>query len=257
MAHILAHPSAAPDVPPIRAVEAARPLRWLRRGWEDLARLRGHSLAYGLFVAGLGVLLLALAWGATYLVPAFIGGFLLVAPFAAIGLYALSRQRESGRRVDPAEAIFAWRANAGSIGLFALLLVLSLILWERVAAIVFALTFGGTVPDLSRLVADVLFSGEYLGLVAAFFAVGALLAAVVFTFSVVSVPMLLDRPVDVVTAAVTSLVCCVRNPGAMLLWAALIAGLTAIGFATLMIGLVLIFPWLGHASWHAYRDLVE
>ena len=90
-----------------------------------------------------------------------------------------------------------------------------------------------------------------------FLAVGATVAAVVYSLSVVSAPLLLDRPVDVITATLTSLRCCARNPGPMALWAALIAALMAFGFATLMVGLVVVFPWLAHASWHAYRDLVE
>jgi uncharacterized membrane protein len=93
--------------------------------------------------------------------------------------------------------------------------------------------------------------------VVAFFAVGAAVAALVFALGVVSVPLLVDRPVDVITAVLTSLRCCARNPVALLLWAALIAMLTALGFATLMLGLVVIFPWLAHASWHAYREMVE
>lgn len=91
----------------------------------------------------------------------------------------------------------------------------------------------------------------------AFFLGGGLIAALVFTFGVVTVPMLLDRPVDVVTAMLTSLRCCLANPGAMLVWGLLIALLTAVGFATVLLGLVVVFPLLGHASWHAWRDLVE
>lgn len=90
-----------------------------------------------------------------------------------------------------------------------------------------------------------------------FVGVGGLLALAVFALGVVTAPLLLDRDVDVITAAVTSLRCCLRSPAAALLWAVLIAALTALGFATLMLGLIVIFPWLGHASWYAYRDLVE
>jgi uncharacterized membrane protein len=209
------------------------------------------------FIAAFGVMLLTLAWGATYLVPAFIGGFLLVAPFAAIGLYAISAQLERGTAVDATQAMFAWRRNTGSIALFGLMLTLSLVLWERLAAIIFALTYGGTAPELSRVVQDVLTSDEHFPLVLALFGVGGAVALMVFTLSVVSAPLLLDRPVDAVTAAITSMRCCLANPIAMAVWAALIAGLTLLGFATLMLGLVFIFPWLAHASWHAYRDLVE
>jgi uncharacterized membrane protein len=255
----LAHPPSFPmdAAPQVRAVEVTRPLVWLRRGWGDLARLGWKSAAYGTFVAGAGALLLALSWRASYLVPAFVGGFMLVAPFVAIGLYALSRQLEAGETPDMGRALFAWRPNAGSVALFGLMLWLSLLLWERLSAIIFALFYGGRVPDLSRIVADVLVSGQYWPLVTAYMGSGALFAAAVFAFSVVSAPLLVDRPVDAVTAALTSLRCCLRNPGAMALWAALLAGMTALGFATLMLGMVLLFPWLAHASWHAYRDLVE
>lgn len=257
MDHAFDHPTVAADPPRIRAVAAGQPFVWLRRGYEDLSRLGRASLAYGVFVAVAGVLLIWLAWGATYLVPAAVGGFLLVAPFAAIGLYTLSQQLEAGTPPDPTAALNAWRRNATSIGLFGLMLALALVLWERLAAIIFALFIGETVPDPTNLPADVLFSGRHLPLLVAFCGVGALLASAVFALSVVSAPLLLDRPVDVVTAALTSLRCCARNPATLLLWALLIAGLMALGFATFMLGLVVLFPWLGHASWHAYRDLVE
>jgi uncharacterized membrane protein len=247
---------AAVDTPHVRRVETLQPLEWLRRGYADLAQSGRSSLAYGVYITAFGVMLLALSWGATYLVPAFAGGFLLVAPFVAIGLYAISAQIERGERIDMARAMFAWRSNAGSIALFGLMLTLSLILWERVSAIIFALSYGGNVPDLSAVIQDVLFSGEYWPLLLAFFGVGAAFAVMAFTLSVVSAPLLLDRPVDAVTAAITSMRCCLANPAAMALWAALIAGLVLIGFATLMLGLIVIFPLLAHASWHAYRDLI-
>jgi uncharacterized membrane protein len=255
MDHALDRPAAVPT-PEVRRVETSQPMQWLRRGYADLARSGWPSLAYGVAIAAFGMILLALAWRANYLVPAAMGGFLLVAPFAAIGLYALSRQLETQPRVDATEALFSWRSNTGSIALFGLMLTLSLILWERMAAIIFALYFIGTGPDLSTVVEGVLFAGDHLPLLLLFFGVGALFAAMVFTLSVVSAPLLLDRPVDTITAAITSMRCCLANPGAMLLWALLLVGLTLVGFATAMLGLIVIFPWLAHASWHAYRDLV-
>lgn len=255
----LTNPSTIPRQPmlAVREVPWTRPLDWLRRGGHDLRRLGGRSAVYGLAVAVAGAVLLALGWGATYLVPAFVGGFLLVAPFVAVGAYALSRQLEAGEAVDLKASFVAWRVNTGQLALFGLVLVLSLFLWERLAAIIFALFFGASAPELARLAADMRGAAEFLPMVITFMLTGAALAMVVFTLSVVSAPLLLDRPVDAVTAVLTSMQCCMRNPGAMVLWAALLAGITAVGFATAMIGMVVLFPWLAHASWHAYRDLVE
>jgi uncharacterized membrane protein len=242
--------------PRVRRVPATRPIEWLRLGARDLARSPGPSLAIGIVVAIVGAFLVAASWKAAYLAPALLGGFLLVAPFIAIGVYTLSRQLEQNRRPEAAQAWRDARANGSSIALFGLILALAYLVWERIAAIVFALFYGGQALHASHWGLELL-SPAFAGLLTAFFAAGAALAAGVFVLGVVSAPLLLDRPVDVITAVVTSVRCCVRNPGAMVLWALLIAGLTALGFATAMLGLVVVFPWLAHASWHAYRDLVD
>lgn len=247
-------PSTPLSPPQVREVALSQPLVWLRLGLRDLAREPGMSLAIGVVVAAVGLLLMTAGWRATYAAPALLGGFLLVAPFFAIAVYRLSRGLESGGETPQMRRI--WRSNAGSIALFGLALVLAYIVWERLAAIIFALFYDGEPLQWSRLPQELLLSGRYGTLLLAYFVVGALLAAVVFALSVVTAPLLVDRPHDAVTAMLTSLRCCTRNPAPMLLWAALIAGLTALGFATLMLGLVVIFPWLAHASWHAYRDLV-
>lgn len=242
-------------MPGVNKVEASRPFVWLRQGLQDLKRAPGIGLCTGIVVAAVGWLLMTATWKATYLAPAMLGGFLLVAPFIAIGLYAVSRQLEQGQTPDGKAAWLSWRANAESIALFGLLLALAYIVWERVAAIVFALFYSGEALRLSRLPLD-LISGRFSGLIFTFVVGGALLAALVFALGVVSAPLLLDRRIDVISAVLTSLRCCATNPGAMLVWALLIAGLTTLGFATLMLGLVVIFPVLAHASWHAYRDMV-
>jgi uncharacterized membrane protein len=247
-------PATARDAGPI---DAARPLVWLARGWSDLKQAAGPSLLYGAWVAAFGFALMMVAWRFTYLAPALLGGFLLVAPFVAMVFYALSQQIERGERVDGALAVFAWRRNAESISLWGLALALALILWERLAAVLFALSYGGEVTDLGTLMQQIFLSGRYLPLLAVYFAVGGIFALGVFVLGVVTAPMLLDRDVDIVTAATTSLKACLAHPAATLTWAVIIAVLTAIGFATLMLGLVVIFPLLGHASWHAYRDLVR
>ncbi|NML18586.1 DUF2189 domain-containing protein [Azohydromonas caseinilytica] len=252
----LAHP--LPGVTPaVRQVGLDRPMHWLRLGARDVMRTPGPSLGLGLLVAAVGLLLSTMAWQATYIAPALLGGFLLVGPFLAITLYGLTRQLEDNEPTDLRRAWQAMRGNAGSIALFGLLLALAYIFWERLAAILFAFYYDGQAIHLSQLMADVLLSGQYLGLMLTFLGAGALLAIAVFAFSVVSAPLLVDRPVDVITAALTSLQCCLRNPAPMLLWAALIVALVLAGFLTLMLGLIFVFPLLAHASWHAYRDMVE
>jgi uncharacterized membrane protein len=257
MNQLLAETSESVPMPRVRRVGIERPWIWLRRGGADLLRTPAQSLGTGALVAAIGLALGGAGWQAAYMAPALLGGFLLVAPFLAIVLYALSRQLEQqGGAVDSAQAWRAWRGNAGSIALFGLMLALAYIVWERLAAIVFALFYEGQALQLSRWPLE-LMSGQYTTLLLAFVCVGAALAALVFALGVVSAPLLIDRPVDAITAMLSSLQCCRINGAAMLLWAALIAGLTALGFATLMLGLVVIFPLLAHASWHAYRDMVE
>jgi uncharacterized membrane protein len=244
-------------IPHIRSVETGRPLIWLRQGLADIKRAPGPSLGNGVIVAAGGIFIWSVAWGVEHLVPALTTGFLLVAPFLAIMLYALSRQIEQGQPVNAAEAFFAFRRNSGSISLYALLMALALIMWERMSAIIFALFYGGVVPDLNNLLADLFLSGDYVPFLIAYFGIGAIVAVAVFTVSVVSLPLMVDRDIDVITAIITSMQCCLRNPAPMLVWALVIVALTVIGFATAMLGFVVIFPLLGHATWHAYRDLIE
>lgn len=242
--------------PPVRRVAPGAPVEWLRLGARDLHRSLRPSLAIGVAVAVAGWLLMAATWRVSYLAPALLGGFLYIAPFAAIAVHGYSRQLERGEAVDSRQALRAWRANASSIALFGLMLAVALIFWERVAAIIFAVFYRGEPLQLNNLMTTVLFSGAHVPLLAALATAATLIAAAVFALGVVSAPLLLDRPVDVITAAITSVRCCARNPLPMLLWAMLIAFITWAGIATLMLGLVLVFPWLAHASWHAYRAMV-
>lgn len=258
MAHVINGRVAQPLGPVvIREVALSAPLAWLRAGWQDMRQSMAFGLGVGVLVAVAGWVLLFAAKDAVYAVPALLGGFLLVAPFGAIVLYEVSAQIEDEEPLDANLAWGAWQRNAGAIGMLGLLQALALLAWERLSALIFALFLGDHTPSVDNLWREVLFSGQYVPLLLAYFGAGALLAALVFAFSVVTAPMLMDEPVDVVTAALTSWRCCARNPGAMVVWAGLIAALTAIGMATMLMGLIVVFPWLGHASWHAYRDMVQ
>jgi uncharacterized membrane protein len=239
------------SLPCLNRVSWQQPLVWLRLGWNDFVFSWSHSLAYGIVFSLLGFGLVNIAWSHHYLAMTLTTGFLLVSPFLAAVFYALSRQRE-----QPDTDAFAsiWE-NLTSIGLFALTLMFVLSVWERISAILIGNHLGASHVRDASLAA--LFTMESMNFVVAFMALGAILAVLVFAISVVSLPMLMDRRVDIVTAVVTSLWVVRENPLAMLFWAAAIVLLTGVGIATSFIGLAVIFPVLGHATWHAYRELVQ
>lgn len=241
----------------IRRIDARAPSRWLEAGWQDIRANPLPSLAYGLLFALGGNLILLSLVAHPHLVTFAISGFFLVAPLLAAGLYELSRARENGEKLMFIDSLRAFRRNGQSLALFGLLLALTSLLWERFTAIAFAVLTGGGAFSGSALLNQVLLRGEHLPFLFTWLALGALVATFVFVLAVVSVPMMLDRDCDPVTAMATSLRACAANPGPLALWAALIVVLTLTGFATLLFGLVVLMPMLGHASWHAYRELVE
>ncbi|WP_028454956.1 DUF2189 domain-containing protein [Chitinilyticum litopenaei] len=242
-------------LPVIRKVDGGRPLQWLKLGWQDMMRHPDASLSYGALVTLAGFGLLALAAGYPYLLTTFITGFLLLAPLAAAGIYELTSERDEGRETSFMQSLRDLARNFGQLAFFGLLLGLIAIAWERTSAILFALFYGGAGISLDGLLAT--FTGEYLVFTLVWAGAGFVLACVVFALTAVSIPMLADRGVDAVTAMMTSLRAVGDNLAPMAFWAVLLVALTAIGFATFMIGLIVIFPWLGHATWYAYKDLVE
>lgn len=246
------------ELPCIYRVSAFQPLHWLREGMRDFLRTWPASLSYGVVFSVMGYALVNYASENLHLAMALTTGFLLVAPFLAIGFYELSSQLEQSQRTGGRGEPFAGvRRNLGSIGLFAFMLAFILSAWERVSAILVGLFLKGDFVSIGYFEFSLLFTGEQLGFVAAYVGFGAMLAGLVFALSVVSLPMLMDRQVDLVTAMMTSLWVVRENVSAMLVWAALIAGLTALGIATAFVALALIFPVLGHATWRGYRELVE
>lgn len=244
-------------LPQVRRVGPARPFLWLKRAVRDMRAAPIASLAYGLLFAIAGDVILIFSWRDPYLFTVAVSGFFLVAPLLAGGLYEISRRRAAGQPSTFFESLAGWRRNGQSMALYGLLLTLAAIVWQRSSALFFALFVPNLKPDVAAFVAEVLLNPDYRGLTLAWLLAGALLATLVFALSAVSIPMLVDRRVDFVTAMMASLRAVASNPGPLLVWAALIVTLTLAGFATLLCGLVVFMPLLGHASWHAYRDLVE
>lgn len=243
--------------PSIRAgLPLSAPFEWLRRGADDLKACGLASLFYGLSFALAGGLLLLAFRHAVQLVTAVTTGFMLVGPFFAIGLYELSRRRESGEPLELIPTLTAWRKNLGAMGIYSLILIIIYLLWARASLVMFALFYQGGMPSMEGFMAQIL-RFDNLEFLLAYGLVGAFFAGLVFAFSVVSIPMMLDRKQDTVTAMLASFLALVRNLPVMLVWAALIVLLTATGFATAFVGLVVTMPLVGHATWHAYRALIE
>lgn len=239
----------------VRPVGWRQPLDWLVRGWQDLWRDPLVGLLHGAAVALFGALLFLVARQRFWLLAGAFSGFLLVAPVFATGLYAVSRARERGETAGLRTALAAWRPGDGRLLAFSALLALAGTGWVLTSAALVTAFSGAPIEGphdfLMRVVLD-----ERSLLFEAWLALGGVLAAPVFASSVVAMPMLLDRPVGVMTAVLTSWRAVMAHPLPLALWAALLMGLTLLGMATALLGLVVVVPWLGHASWHAYRDLV-
>ena len=239
----------------VRHIPLLRPLGWLARGWRDLVRCPLPGLLHGLALALFGAALVVLAHDQFWLLSGAFTGFLLVAPILATGLYAVSRALEKGQRADLAVALSAWKPE-GRLVVFGLLLALAGTGWVLTSAsLVTGFAAAPVTTPLDFLKVVVL--NDHAPLFQVWLLMGAFLAAPVFASSVVAIPLLLDRQVSVLAAVLTSWRVVQAHPLPMALWAALLMALTVLGMASALVGLVVIAPWLAHASWHAYRDLIS
>jgi len=241
----------------IRSIGFAAPLGWLARGWQDLWRQPAASLFYGVAIAVAGAVILGVTARLPYLFAAAITGFLLVAPMLAAGLYELSRRYLAGEQATLVDSMWAWRRNPSALVGFALLSILAGTAWQVASVVIVALFYKGPALAPMAMMIEVLVNPQHYLLFFVYMCVGGLLAALVFAVSVVSMPMLVDRRCDLLTALVTSVNAVAENPLPLALWATILMLLTGLGFATLLLGMIVILPWLGHASFHAYKDLVR
>ena len=240
----------------VKPIPALRPLGWLARGWRDMWRCPGASLAHGLAMALAGSLIVLLARHHFWLLAGAFSGFLLVAPILATGLYVISRDLELGRTPTLQTVLHTWWPRDGRLVVFGVLLAFAGTGWVMTSASLITGFSGHAIREPIDFVRHVVLN-EDSHLFEAWLALGALLAAPVFASTLVAVPLLLDRDIGVLGAVFTSWRVVMEYPAPVALWAALIMLLTLLGMATFMVGLVLVVPLLGHASWHAYRDLVS
>jgi uncharacterized membrane protein len=239
----------------LRTLHWRDPLRWLRLGWNDFRRCPGIGLFYGSCFTLMGWALLQVYEHAPAFMLALSAGFLLMGPFLCLGLYRASQRLEEGRQPGFIDCLLAWRERAGALGIFGFVLLVLEMLWGRATLVLFAVSFDG-MPDFKGSLLALL-DPENLGFTSAWLVLGALFASLIFAVSVVSIPMILHRQTDAITAGLTSMRLVLTQTGVMLWWALLIALVVGVALLPAFAGLLLAGPVVGHASWHAYRAAVE
>ena len=250
--------SSAPTPPTptvtLRPLGWQAPLRWLALGWRDFIRAPAIGLFYGLCFMLMGWALLAVFQHAPAYMMALSAGFLLMGPFLCLGLYRVSQRLEQGDKPGFADSLLAFETRTGQLAIFGFVLLVLELLWGRVTLVLFAVSFDG-MPDFKGSLLALL-SPDNLPFIAAWVVVGAIFAGLIFSISVVSIPMILHRQTDAITAALTSLRLVLTQTGVMLAWGLLITLLVGLALLPWFAGLLVVGPVIGHASWHAYREAV-
>ena len=247
-----------PTVPPVpiglHRLRWRDPLRWLVAGWRDFVRAPGIGIFYGSCFMVMGWALLQVYEHAPAYTLALSAGFLLMGPFMCLGLYRVSQRLEAGEKPDFGDSLLAWDTRTGQLAIFALVLLVLELLWGRATLVIFAVSFDG-MPDFKGSLMALL-DPDNISFIVAWLAVGAVFAGLIFSVSVVSMPMILHRQTDAITAGLTSLRLVLTQTGVMLWWGALITVLIVLALLPWFAGLLVVGPVVGHASWHAYRAAV-
>ena len=256
-----------PQLPLVRTIDNLRPLAWLALAWRDMARAGWISFAHGFAMAAMGAVIVAVAYNRFWLLAGALSGFLVIAPVLATSLYALSRAIARNEKADFRVVLKTWLNWQGShlskwgndywcMVQFGALLALAATGWVLTSAALITLLAPLPIQTPMDFVHHVILARDGW-LFELWLAMGGVLAAPLFASSVVTMPLLLDRRISLMQAILTSWQAVLTNPLPMALWAALIMGFTLLGLGTLLLGLIPVIPMLGHASWHAYRDLVD
>jgi uncharacterized membrane protein len=232
----------------------------IQQGLRDFARAPKYGLFFGAIYAigGLLILWTAFALGYFYLAYPLLMGFALFAPFGAAGTYEVSRRLEKGEPLSWSAVLGAVWSRAGKeLSWLALVSLFTFIIWLDLAVFLYLLFYGENVPEPTEMVSQILTTPYGLTFLLVGNGLGAIIALIVFSFTAVSPPLLVDRDIDFVTAMKTSVRAVITNPRPMLTWAILIGVSLAISFATMFAALLVVFPVLGHTTWRLYRRLIE
>lgn len=259
--------SSARALPGVRTIALTQPMHWLALGWHDMARCGWISFAHGLVLTLAGTAILAVAHNRFWLLAGALSGFLVVAPVLATSLYALSRALERGEPANASVVLKTWlnwqKTHANKWGneywcmvQFGALLALAGTGWVLTSAALITLLAPVPITTPLEFIRHVVLAPDSL-LFELWLALGGVLAAPIFASTAIAIPLLLDRRITLIQAVLTSWNAVLVNPLPMAFWAALIMGFTLLGLGSALLGLIAVIPMLGHASWHAYRDLVD
>jgi uncharacterized membrane protein len=259
------HHDAAPywfgdhPAPHIRSVTVDQSSRWLARGWSDLWAAPGVSLTYGMmFVVAAYLIFFGLtAVGMESLILPMAAGFMLIGPIAAVGLYDVSRRHADGDPVTLSHAFDTFRQRSGPLMVVGLSLMMALLAWMMVALVIFASFYHAAPPTMGAFFSTLMTAPQAPFFLLVGTLTGGVIAAAVFTVSAISLPMIVDRNASPVYAMATSVRAVAKNWRVMIGWAAMIALVTGFGLATFFIGLAIALPLVGHASWHAYKAIID
>ncbi len=241
-----------------RHLPAGAAFGWLSEGWRDLWRNPLPSLLYGfaVFLLSLAIVWCLFRFQLDYILFPALAGFMVVGPLVAIGLYRKSRDIEEGVRPSLARMVLVKAASGAQVWYTGAILCLLMLVWMRAAVIIYALFMGlRPFPGLDRIVTMLFSTTEGLGMIFVGTVVGGLFAAFSFAISTFAIPMLLAERTDAFTAMGTSISLVFRNLPVMLVWGAIVLALSAIGIVTGLLGLIIIFPLLGHGTWHSYKAI--
>jgi len=242
----------------VNRIPMARPFSWLSKGLQDIRAAGFYSLRYGLAIVLVSALITAVVWftESAFILPFLVAGFFIVAPPLGIGLYQMSAHLERGEPLAGCSAYQAWKSNQSQIAMVSAGFIIIMNTWLAANVGLFALLYQGISPPLENFFYSAFMTQKGANFAMASVAVGFVMAWAAFAISVITVPMLIDREVDGFTAIRYSIRSVLTNFPAMMLWAALIVAIVGIAIITFYVGLILALPLIGHASWHAYRDLV-
>jgi len=250
----------APAPLEIRRITPADVLQALARGLDDFAAMPSHAVFLCVIYPLIGLCLIAFVSGYALLPLAFpiAAGFALIGPFAAIGLYELSRRREAGLDTSSSRAFDVLHSRSiGAIVALGVLLMLIFLVWVAVADAIYVANFGYTAPaSIAQFASDVFTTSAGWNLIMVGTGIGFLFAVLVLTISAISFPLLLDRDVGAAVAVFTSIRVVLANPISMALWGLIVAALLVAGSLPFFLGLTVVMPVLGHATWHLYRKAV-